>query len=62
MVKHLFDLIDPVTCFHMENFRHQILQQMSNLFRHPVAFAILISDQLQLIVIEIPRCCKRGQS
>lgn len=46
MIKHLLHLINPKACFHMENFSYQILKQMTDLFCHPVAFAVLIGYDL----------------
>ena len=46
MIKHLLHLIDPKACFHMENFSYQILKQMTDLFCHPVAFAVFIRYDL----------------
>ena len=58
VIKHLLDLINLKACFHMENLGHQILKQMPDLFRHPIAFAVLIRYDFQFVVVEISGSCK----
>ena len=46
MIKHLLDLIDFISCSHMEYFCHQVLKEMSHLFLYPVFFGILVGYDL----------------
>ena len=60
VIKHLLHLIDLKACFHMENLSYQILKQMPDLFLYPVAFAVLIRYDFELVVVEVTGGRKRG--
>ena len=60
MVVHPLILINRISRFLMEYFRHQVFQQVPDLKCYPIVGIVLIRHDIQFVIVQVPCGGKRG--